>query len=94
MPNPFRKFPIATLVAWGGAVFSVLVVLQGTGLLTGSAAHWVDVAAGALQLILTTYAHQHVTPVASPRDAVGHRLVPAPLIAKPTAAPPSAPWQP
>jgi len=75
--NPFRRFPIATLVVWATTALGVLVVLQGSGVLTGPAAHWVDAAAGALQVVLTAYAHQHVTPVANPRDAVGRRLVPA-----------------
>lgn len=86
--NPFRKFPIATLVAWGGTSLAVLVVLQGSGLLHGRPAHWVDMAAGALQVILTAYARQHVTPVADPKDAIGRRLAPASM-QRPPAAPPS-----
>jgi hypothetical protein len=75
--NPFRRFPLTTLIAWGTTVLAVLVVLQSSGLLTGTVAHWVDVAAGALQVVLTAYAKGHTTPVARPRDAYGRRLVPA-----------------
>jgi hypothetical protein len=74
--NPFKKAPIATLVAWGTTVLAVLVVLQTSGLLTGTAAHWVDVVAGALQLLLTAYARMHVTPVADPKTNDGRPLVP------------------
>ncbi len=76
--NLFRRFPIATLVAWATTVLAVLVVLQSSGLLKGAAAHWADTAAGLLQIVLTAYARQHVTPVARPRDQYGRRLVPAP----------------
>lgn len=75
--NPFRRFPLTTLITWGTTVLAVLVVLQTSGLLAGSAARWVDAAAGLLQVILTAYARQHTTPVAAPRDAYGRRLVPA-----------------
>lgn len=75
--NPFRKAPLATLIVWATTVLALLVVLQSSGVLTGAAAHWVDVAAGVLQVVLTAYARQHTTPVASPRDAYGRRLVPA-----------------
>lgn len=73
--NPFRKAPIATLVTWGTTVLAVLVVLQTSGILTGSVARWVDLAAGALQVVLTAYARQHVTPVAAPKDSSGRPLV-------------------
>lgn len=76
--NPFRRFPLTTLITWGTTVLALLVVLQSSGLLTGTAAHWVDTAAGVLQVLLTAYARQHVTPVARPRDEFGRRLVPAP----------------
>jgi hypothetical protein len=81
--NPFRKAPIATLVVWATTVLAVLVVLQASGVLTGTAAHWVDVAAGVLQVVLTAYARQHVTPVANPKDDLGRSLVPAKLIPPP-----------
>jgi len=77
MINPFRKFPLATLITFGTTVLALLVVLQTSGVLTGSAAKWVDAAAGVLQVVLTAYARQHTTPVAAPRDAYGRRLVPA-----------------
>jgi len=81
--NPFKKAPIATLVAWGTTVLAVLFVLQTSGLLTGTAARWVDAAAGAIQLVLTAYAKMHVTPVADPKDNLGRSLVPAKLIPPP-----------
>ena len=75
MLNAFKKAPIATLVAWGTTVLAVLVFLQSAGILTGAAAHWVDVAAGVIQVLLTAYARQHVTPVANPKDNSGRPLV-------------------
>lgn len=81
--NPFRTRPIATLAAWGATVLTVLVVLQSAGVLTGTAAHWVDVAAGVLQVVLTAYARSHVTPVAAPKDDLGRPLVPANIIPPP-----------
>lgn len=80
MINPFKKAPITTLVAYASTVLAVLIVLQSSGVLTGRVAHWVDVAAGVLQVVLTAYARQHVTPVAAPKDAAGRRLVPASMI--------------
>jgi hypothetical protein len=76
--NPFRRFPLTTLITWGTTVLALLVVLQSAHVLTGPEARWVDAAAGLLQVILTAYARQHTTPVAAPRDAYGRRLVPAP----------------
>lgn len=73
----FKRFPLATLIVYGTTALGVLVVLQTSGVLTGTAARWVDAAAGALQVILTAYARQHVTPLAAPKDAVGRKLVPA-----------------
>lgn len=78
--NPFKTAPIATLVAWSTTVLAVLVTLQSTGVLTGSTAHWVDVAAGVLQVLLTAYARQHVTPVVAPKDDLGRPLVPAKIM--------------
>lgn len=77
MNNLFKRFPLTTVIAWGGTVLAVLVVLQTSNVLTGTAAHWVDTAAGVLQVLLTAYARQHVTPVAAPKDAYGRKLVPA-----------------
>ena len=59
MFNAFKKAPIATLTAWATTVLVVLFALQTSGVLTGTAAHWVDLAAGALQVILTAIARQH-----------------------------------
>lgn len=75
-----KRFPLATLIAWGTTVLAVLVFLQSSGMLTGSAAHWADVAAGVLQVLLTAYARQHVTPVIDPKDNLGRELVPAQLV--------------
>ena len=77
MRNIFKRYPLATLIVWASTLLGVLVVLQSSGVLTGSAARWVDAAAGALQVILTAYARQHVTPIAAPKDAYGNKLVPA-----------------
>lgn len=74
--NPFRKWPLATLITWASTVLALLVVLQGSHTLHGTAARWVDLAAGVLQVLLTAYAHQHVTPVDNPRARDGRRLVP------------------
>lgn len=76
----FKKYPLATLIAWATAVLAVLVTLQSTGVLTGTAAKWVDTAAGALQIVLTAYARMHVTPLAAPQDNLGRALVPANII--------------
>lgn len=77
MSNLIKRFPLTTLIAWGATVLAVLIVLQTSGLLTGTAARWVDAVAGALQVVLTAYARQHVTPVVAPKDAYGRKLVPA-----------------
>ena len=80
MFKAFKKAPIATLAGWGTAVLALLVYLQGTHILTGSAARYTDLAAGALQVLLTLYARQHVTPVAAPKDNLGRELVPASIL--------------
>jgi hypothetical protein len=76
--NLIKRFPLAVLIGYTTTALAVLIVLQGSGVLTGTAAHWVDTAAGVLQVILTAYARSHVTPVANPKDAFGRRLVVAP----------------
>lgn len=75
-----KRFPIASLIAWATTVLAVLVVLQTSGLLTGQAAQWVNLAAGALQVVLTAYAKSKVTPVANPKDDLGRKLVPQHLV--------------
>lgn len=80
MSGLFRRFPLATLIAYTTTALAVLVVLQASGTLTGTAAHYVDVAAGVLQVLLTAYARSHVTPVANPKDDLGRKLVPAELV--------------
>lgn len=79
MSGFFKRFPLTSVITFGTTVLAVLVFLQSTGILAGAAAHWVDVIAGVLQVLLTTYARQHVTPLASPHDSLGRRLVPAPV---------------
>lgn len=73
-----KRFPLTSLIAYSTTALAVLVFLQSSGTLTGSAARWVDVAAGVLQVALTAYARQHVTPVIDPKDNQGRELVPAP----------------
>jgi hypothetical protein len=80
MSGLIRRFPLVTLMVWASTLLAVLVTLQSAGVLTGAAAHWVDTAAGVLQVILTAYARQHVTPLANPRDALGRPLVTAQLV--------------
>jgi len=77
MSGWLKRHPLSSLIAYATTVLAALIVLQGSGLLHGSAAHWVDVVAGILQVILTAYARQHVTPVAAPKDSYGRRLVPS-----------------
>jgi len=78
--NLIKKYPLATLATWAASVLAVLVLLQTNGILTGQAAHWAEVAAGVLQVLLTVYARSKVTPVANPKDDLGRPLVPATLI--------------
>jgi hypothetical protein len=80
MFNAFKKAPLATLITWATTVLVVLFALQTSGVLTGKVAHWVDLAAGVLQVVLTAIARQHVTPVANPKDDLGRALVPAELV--------------
>lgn len=76
MIDSFKKAPIASLVAFGTTLLAILIVLQTSGVLTGTAAHYVDAAAGVIQLLLTAYARMHVTPVVDPHDNEGRQLVP------------------
>lgn len=78
----FKRYPLATVIGWATTVLAVLVFLQSAHILTGAPAHWVDVAAGLLQILLTAYAKQHVTPVAAPHDNYGNRLVPVTMAQK------------
>lgn len=80
MISAFKKAPIATLVGVGTTMLAILVVLQGSGVLHGTAARYVDAVAGVLQLLLTAYARQHVTPVSNPKDNLGRELVPASIL--------------
>ena len=72
-----KRHPLSVLIGYATTVLTVLVVLQGAHILTGPVARWVDLAVGVLQVVLTAYARQHVTPVAAPKDAAGRKLVPA-----------------
>ena len=78
--NPFKQFPLTTLILWASTMLAVLVVLQTSGILTGTAAQWVNFAAGALQVVLTAYARLQVTPVVDPKDNLGRALVPANIV--------------
>lgn len=80
MGSLFKRYPLTSLAAWATTVLTVLVLVQTNGVLTGTAAHYVDVAAGVLQVLLTAYARTHVTPVVDPKDNLGRSLVPAKLI--------------
>lgn len=82
MINFFKKHPLSSLIAYAGVVLAALIALQGSGVLTGRVAHWVDAAVGIIQILLTAYAKQHVTPVAAPHDNYGNKLVPAPMAQK------------
>lgn len=83
MSGFFKKYPLATIITWGTTLLAVLIVLQSSGVLTGSVARWVDAAAGVLQMLLTAYARQHVTPLTAPKDASGRRLVPVSSVRNP-----------
>jgi hypothetical protein len=76
MKGWLKRHPLTSLIAYASTLLGVLIVLQGSGVLHGRPAQWVDAAAGALQVILTAYAKMHVTPVAAPKDAAGNKLVP------------------
>lgn len=78
MTDFFKRYPLATIIGWAASLLALLVVLQGSGILTGPAAHYVDVAAAVLQVILTWWARGHVTPVVNPKDGEGRKLVPEP----------------
>jgi hypothetical protein len=79
----FKKYPLATLATWAASVLAALVLLQANGILTGTAAHYADLAAGVLQVLLTVYARSKVTPVVNPKDDLGRPLVPATLVPPP-----------
>lgn len=77
MSGWLKRHPLSSLIAYATTLLAVLVFLQSAHILTGTAARWVDTVAGLLQILLTAYARQHVTPVAAPKDAAGRKLVPA-----------------
>ena len=76
MGDFFRRYPLATLISWTAGLLTLLVTLQASGILTGQAAAYVNIAAGLLQVILTAYAKSKVTPVANPHDDQGRKLAP------------------
>lgn len=92
MSGWLKRHPLTSLIAYASTLLAVLIVLQGSGILTGRPAQWVDAAAALLQVVLTAYAKTHVTPVAAPKDASGHKLVPA-TMQRPPAAPISERWK-
>lgn len=75
--NPFKTAPVATLISVMTAVVAVLAYIQGTGLVTGTAATWMTIGAGVLNVLLGLYARSNVTPVADPKNDQGQRLYPA-----------------
>lgn len=75
-----KRHPLSSIIAYAATVLTVLTVLQASHTLTGPPARWIDLAAGILQVLLTAYARQHVTPVAAPKDSYGRRLVPVSMI--------------
>ena len=80
MSGWLKRNPLSVVIGWAASVLAVLIVLQGSGVLHGQVAHYVDVAVGILQIIITAYAKQHVTPVAAPHDNQGRSLVPVSMI--------------
>lgn len=76
MGNFFQRYPLATVMGWGATVLTVLVALQGAGILDGRPAATINTVAAVLQIILTALARQQVTPVVNPKDNQGRRLVP------------------
>lgn len=77
MKNLFKRYPLSTIIGYAVTALAVLTYLQAAHILHGPLARWVDLAAGILNVLLTAYARQHVTPLAAPKDAVGRKLVPA-----------------
>jgi hypothetical protein len=76
----FKEAPVAYLVTAMSVLLAVLVYLQGTGLVTGTAATWLTVAVGIIQVLLGFAVRAKVTPVANPKDNLGRRLVPAQIV--------------
>jgi hypothetical protein len=75
MNNPFKTAPVATLVSVMTAVLAVLVYVQSTGVVTGTAATAMGLVAGIINVLLGLYARGQVTPLADPRDDSGRALV-------------------
>jgi hypothetical protein len=76
MNNPLKTAPVATLVTVMTAVLAVLVYVQSTGVVTGTAATVMGLGAGIINVLLGLYARSQVTPVADPRDNAGRPLTP------------------
>jgi hypothetical protein len=76
MNNPLKTAPVATLVTVMTAVLAVLVYVQSTGVVTGTAATVMGLGAGIINVLLGLYARSQVTPVADPRDDRGRPLTP------------------
>lgn len=83
MTNPFKKFPIGTLITIVGTLLAGLLYLQASGVLTGQAAAGVTGAIAVLQGILGLYARMHATPLANPKDALMRPLVPSNIVPPP-----------
>lgn len=80
MIKKFKEAPVAYLVSTMTVLLAVLVYLQSTGLVTGTAATWLTTAVGLLQVVLGFAVRAKVTPVANPKDNLGRKLVPAHLV--------------
>lgn len=80
MIKRFKQAPVAYLISIMTVLLAVLVYLQGSGLVTGTAATWLTTAVGILQVILGFAVRSKVTPVANPKDNLGRALVPAALV--------------
>lgn len=80
MIKRFKEAPVAYLISIMTVLLAVLVYLQGTGLVTGTAATWLTTGVGLLQVILGFAVRAKVTPVAKPKDNLGRDLVPAHLV--------------
>lgn len=76
MGDFFKRHPLSTVIGWATTALVVLVALQGSNVLTGKAADYVNTAVGVITVVLTAYARTKVTPVIEPRNDQGVRLTP------------------
>ncbi len=74
--NIFEAKPVATLVTVMSTVYTLITILLGAHVLTGTTAAWATGVATVLGAVLGYITHKNTTPVANPRDSKGRRLVP------------------